>query len=152
MSLKSMYGTDKDSEQNGVWVEWPDFRVRVSRAGGSNTRYYAVVAAKAKPHRRAIQTKTISPDVQAMIGIEALAEACVMDFQYVKERGPDGKPVWERGIKDEDENGDPTVLEFTPENVVAMFIKYPDFAKSIAEYSDNMSLFRDVTNEDQVKN
>lgn len=147
MPINTAFGTDKQAESEGVWQEFDDFRIRIARQGGSNSRYYAAVAKNAKPHKRAIQTETASPEIVTAIGLRSFAEACVTGWQYKDESG-----AWKDGIQDTDDSGELVVLPPTVDNMVATFRKYPDLFEDMSKQSQRISMYRSMVNEEDVKN
>ena len=62
MSMYDAFGTDKDLEKTGIYLEYETFRIKVARAGGGNKRFAKMLEAHTRPYRRAMQTETLGND------------------------------------------------------------------------------------------
>jgi hypothetical protein len=122
-SMYTHYETDKDCEVNGVWIDFGDFKFRLARAGGSNKRYATVLAAAAKPHTRAIENKTISPEKSQEILRDVFAKTVVIGWEDVKDR-------------------EGNELTFSYENCVALFTELPDLFADIQEEAAKLANYR----------
>ncbi len=148
MSMYNQFETDPDLERKGIIIDYSDFRVTVSRSGGSNKRYSRILEAKTKPYRRAIQTETISPELQEQILMEVTAEALVMNWEVPNGEDKNGLKKWKQGI----EARDGTTLPFTPDNVLATFKALPDIFWDVQEGAGKSALYRKHILEDEAKN
>lgn len=122
MSFKKRYATDESHETSGVWFDYGDgIMVRLARAGGSNKRYLKARTRLLKPYRR--RNGDIPEDVMERIAKEALAEACVVDWQ--------GVDLDEEGIDS----------QCTKENVLRAFELSNDFFEDCLRDATSMEPF-----------
>jgi hypothetical protein len=139
MSLYKQFKTDENVEQTGVWLEYgPNekglpIRIRVARAGGSNTRFTRLVEQKTKPYRRQLQNETLDPKVGDDLFAAIYAESVVLGWENVETE--DGKP-----------------LPFTRENCLKLFKDLPDLFADIREQSTKSALYRADIREIASKN
>lgn len=125
-SLYSLFGTDKNMEQTGVILDYGNAgKIKIARAGGSNTKFSKVLEAKMRPYRRQYEAGTMSDEVANTMLIEAFAEAVVLGWEDIK--GPDGKN-----------------LKFSRENAIKLFTDLPDLFVDVREQSMKVSNFRMV--------
>ncbi len=142
-----MFKTDETLEKQGLLVEYGPFRVTLARAGGANKKYDRLMEVKAKPHLRAIQTKTIDMQVLKDLILDVYAEAVILNWE-VKVGEEDGKAVYAQGI----EGADGATLPFNKENVMATLKKLPDLFTDLQEQAGNAALFREDIREANSKN
>lgn len=163
MSMFKQFQTDTSLEREGVDLNYGDFIVKVSRAGGNNKRFAKVFEDKMKPVRRAVQTETLDPKRAEIILHETFAEAVVMGWSTRVEADSKGKPVEPvRLVADGDvpnsvfvqgiEGPDGSLLPYTVENVVATFKALPELFNDIREQASKMSLFRQEAQADDAGN
>lgn len=113
MSIYDSVRVDNAVEQKGVVLEYGKFRVTVARAGGGNKKYAAVLEAKSRPYRRAIQTETIAPDVAQRVLREVYVEAVIQKWEI--NRGTEENPDWVAGV---DIDAEGNVVPATKENIL----------------------------------
>lgn len=135
-----LFGTDKDLEKNGIILDYGHFWLRVARAGGANQRYTKLVNHKFKPHRRAIQTETLSDKVAEKLVVEAYAEAVVL--------GGGSKKFGDGFIPDV--NGDSMAVDY--DGVIKLFTDLPDLFADVKEQTQRVALFRKQVQEADAKN
>lgn len=145
MGLYSQFQTDKGSEKTGIVVDYHHFRVRLARAGGANKDFLRVLAAKSKPHRRAIQTETIDPDLAQALEREVYAETVILDWETLVD---EENMIYERGV----EAPDGSLLDVTPENIVKTFENLPDLFQDLKNQANTLALFRKDELEADAKN
>lgn len=126
----ALFETDKKVEQEGVKLDYGPFYIQVARAGGANTRFRDLLRTRMAPHKRAMATETMSEELQEKIGMEVFCETVVLSWGSEKHgegkiAGRDGKP-----------------LDFSVENVKALFKDLPDLARDVFAQSQSVGLFR----------
>jgi hypothetical protein len=130
--LRKIYETDTKVEKEGVIVEYaPGIEIRIARAGGANKKFAKVMTRLARPHRRAIQTNSISEEILTNMFITAYAQTIVLD--------------WKGFTKDlitHDDADAEIELDFNQENVEAVLHAQPNLFKDIQETADNIAVFR----------
>lgn len=149
MSMYSQFKTDEVLEQNGVVVEYADFRVTLARAGGANKQYNKALNAKTKLYERQISTRTIDPDVANRLVREVFAATVVKNWEVkTGANDEDGNAIWEVGI----EGPDGDKISFTPENVIMTFVNLPSVFDDIQETANGAAIYRMSIREDDAGN
>lgn len=124
---EALFKTDKGLEQEGIWIDYGDFRIKISRAGPSNKKFKRAFEAAMKPHRRAMANDTLSDKVADRVTQQVWAETIVMGWD-----SPLGGDVIPYG------DGE---LKFNAENCVKLFQDLPDLFVDIREQSTKLGLF-----------
>ena len=143
MSLYSNYIADETLEKKGVVVDYGKFRVKLARAGGFNKKYQRCLDAKAKPHKRAIQTDTMPEDQMSDILAEVYSEVVILDWQVKK------ADKWVTGL-DIDKDG--KIQTFNKKNVLELLKRAPDLFRMIREDASSIAIFRQMEKEEDSKN
>lgn len=139
MSLYGQYQTDPDLEKTGIWLDYGvnskglPTRIRIARAGGSNTTFTKLLDLKTKPYRRQIQNDTLDPNTSRRIMTEVYADGVILD--------------WEN-VEDPDKNN----LAFTRQNVLKVLQDLPDLFADIVDAATKVALFRQEINEADAGN
>lgn len=139
MSIFTQFGTTKDIEVSGIWVEFnpnddgsiPGFLI--ARAGGSNTLYERTLSRKTKPFQVAIRNGTLGLDQAKKINIDVFIEAVLRDWRNVYNRY--GSPI-----------------PFSAHNARELFNELPDLYSALLDMATNVSTFQHEDKEDTVKN
>lgn len=119
------FATNKTAEQEGITLDYGDgMKIKVARAGGSNTKYEKLVQSRLKKYERQRQLDLLEIDTLRPILREVYAEAVVLG--------------WE-GVTDRDGNH----LPFTKENAVKLFTDLPDLFEDIVVQAQKAALFRE---------
>ena len=139
-SIYSAFKTDKKAENEGVWLEYGEFRVKVLRAGGSNKHFLKVLEQKTRPFQRAIKTETI--ELSQKVLSEVYVDAIIVGW----ETKIDGE--WQKVIVTE--TGE--VVPATKESITAILEALPEIFIDIQEMAGKMSLFREVVLEENGGN
>lgn len=142
----TMFDVDKGAEQEGINVNYGDFRIRVARAGGGNHRFRRLLQAKLKPYRHQMDTDTMDEGVSEQLLREAYAEAVVLGWES-KVTGEDGVDRWEPWLETPDGK-----LEYTPANCVKVLTDLPELFRDLQQVSSKVSLFRKAQEEEDAKN
>lgn len=122
-SLYDLFGTDKNLETAGIWLDYGKAgRIKIARAGGSNKRFATDFEQRMRPHRRKLELGTLDEDTANRILAEAFAHTVVLDLENV--RGPDG-----------------AIIAYSPENVVQLFIDLPDLFADVREQAMKVANF-----------
>ncbi len=139
MSLYKQFETDVSVEQKGVLLEYGNnskgqpIRIRIARAGGSNTAYLKLLEARCKPYRRVIQNESIERPMLEGILRGVYAETVVIGWENVEDR-------------------EGNELPFSKENALKLFNDLPDLYADIVEQSTKTALFRKDLQEADAKN
>jgi hypothetical protein len=131
-SLYDQYSTSKEREREGQWFNFGpaanrkgDVRIKLARAGGANSRFARAVEVATRPHRRAIDSGRIKPEVVDALMRPILADTVVLAWENVE--GRDGE-----------------LLAFTRENVVKVLEDLPDLYADVMAFAKDMNAFREA--------
>ena len=142
MSMYGLFQTDSELEINGIVLDYGQFKVTISRAGGQNKKFTRVLEAKSKPYRRAMDTGLMDNEKGTEILREVYAEAIVLNWETkVKDK-------WVQGLESPDGN----IIDFTPKNIVDTFKNLPDLFSDIQEQSNKIALFKKHVQEQEAGN
>lgn len=131
MDLEKTYGTDKDLEKNGVWVEIDDgAQILVART--DNPRYRDMLRAELKPHKKKIQRGTLSQEFQEKLLMKVVAHTVLLDWKGIT-------------VKDK-------AVKYSPEKALELLEEYPDFREDVMEAANTMETFRREIEEEDRKN
>ena len=120
MDLQATFATDKRKEQDGVWKNIGDARVKVARA--NNPKYRAALAKYVKQFVPAgIQPKPDDPNIEKAT-VYAMAEAILLDWENIAIKGQ--------------------ILDVTFENAVRILTDYPDFREVVSQIAIDVDNFR----------
>src|SRR3990167_4970546 len=144
MSSYDLFRTNPSLEQEGIYLDYGKFRVRIARAGGANRQFQKVIERKTKPHRKAIQLGLMDEKVMRRLLLESYAEGVIVGWEI-----PDGDG-WKSGIEDP---ADATkTLSYSRDNVVAVLEALPELFLDIKDRSEEVALFRDEQRDTDGKN
>lgn len=138
-NIFSMYKTDSSVEATGVEVNYgdngngEDTVFVVGRAGGGNESYQKALTSAVRPHRKQIQTGTLSPKVWDKVMLDVYMKTVIKGA---------------RGLVDQ--QGNP--IEASAENIRMVLTELPDLFKDIQEQANEAALFRADAVEDIAKN
>ena len=138
-NLYKQYRTDSNLETSGIFLNYgpnshgDPMRIRIARAGGANKAFSKALERITRPHRRAIQTGTLSNDLADSLMKEAFAETVVLGWENIE--GPEGE-----------------ILDFTKENVIRVLDDLPDLYADLREQANNVALFREAILDDDLGN
>jgi hypothetical protein len=134
MSIYHTFGTDKELEKNGVWMDVDEnTRFLIARIGTVGCAYDKLLKAATKPYRRAIENETIAPELVRKIITETFAKTALMDW---------------RNVKDEEGNDIP----FSKENAAKLLADLPDLANDLLEFARDYQNYRKAQLEEDAKN
>jgi hypothetical protein len=133
MNLYELFSSDKESEEEGRWVDLtPTLRVKIRSFQAkivSDTRDRLM-----KPYQNLVRAAGKLPDEQnEAIGNEVIATAVIAD--------------WE-GVKDEAGND----LEYNKANALKILVELPKFGNWIVSHSMDAQNYKDEVLEDGAKN
>ena len=138
MSLKNKFGTNKQAEVDGAWVEvcrnddGSICRVKIRRSGRRNAAYLKALEKAAKPYKN-IGLDNLDAETDAKIMRNVLAEAVIVG--------------WENVQLVDGEN-----LEFSRENVLCVLEELPDLQDFISARAADIATFREAQLEADAKN
>ena len=134
-ALRKMFETVPSLEQKGVVLEYAEgVEMVIARAGGANKKFSRTLSRLSKPHRRAIQTEILDERIGNRLMMEAYAEAVVMSWKGFT------KDIITKNDKDGEE-----ALEFSKENIIAVFEALPELFADVSKMSQNITMYRAET-------
>lgn len=120
MDIAKRFGTDKQAEVEGVWIDMGDTsRVRLARVG--NPRYEDLRRRLRAPYA-AGGFRSIPDDVQLQIYRRLLAETVIIDWEGFE---LDSEP-----------------FPFTAENALRLITDFVDFGNFVSQAAESMETFR----------
>jgi len=127
-----MFATDPSKETDGIIINYSDqFWLKVSRAGGANSKFKKVLADKLRPHRRAIQTETLSEETADRLLREAVVDGLLLGW---------GTGVYPEGAGSIPGRDGP--MAFSRENALALFSDLPELFRDVYEQASRAAAFR----------
>ena len=148
MGLYQKMQTSPRLENEGIWLQIDNTRIRLARAGGKNTKFIVEAEKIARKHKRSLELMTEEQGRKLFANL--YAEIIVLDWLTQSEDGDldeDGQPAaenlpknerWKRGISGPNNE----LLEFNFENVLKVFDDIPDLLRIIKETAEDPALFR----------
>lgn len=127
MRIDKEFGTNKEAEVSGVWVEMGGFSIKVARL--SNPKYRNRVKELGAPLRN--RSRMTDTDIVRLEEIQrqAVAEHVLLDWKDV-----------------EDADGP---VEYSAEVGEDYFIRYPDFYNLVVQVAGDMKTFQDDDEADE---
>lgn len=132
-SMYDLFEMDDQLEQNGVPIDYGDFRIILARAGGANEKYTRNLDQRTKPYQRAIVNNMLPAKQVDEILKATFADTVIKDWQVKDEKGE-----WVSGIPQK--NGPP--LPFNRDNVVRVLTELPELWSDIRQQAERAALFR----------
>lgn len=138
MSLKSKFGTNKQAEVEGTFVDvcanddGTVCRVKLARSGRRNPKYLKALEKASKPFRN-IGLDNLDPETDAKIMREVLADSVIVG--------------WENMQLDENVN-----LDFSRANVIKVLEELPDLMDFISLKAGDIATFKEESLEAEAKN
>ena len=133
-TIFDLYGTDKELEKNGVWIEYPGGEMfKVARIGTNESAYGKLLRQKTKHLRRKIETDTLDVDVLSKIMMDVFVQTSLLDWKNVN--GSDGKAI-----------------DFNRENALELMRRLPDLFDDLHTQAQSLSTFQKEAVEKDSKN
>lgn len=142
MGMYDTFETDATMEQEGVFLDYGDFRIRIAHAGQGNSKYIKYAEKKLKPVRKAMEAGALGNERSMSIMIDIYAETIILDWQV---RNDDS---WKTGI----EARDGSVIQFTKENVETTLRALPNLFLDIQQQAQSIANFRRAELEEEAGN
>lgn len=147
MSLRKTFKTDRTAEIDGVVIEvgindhnQKPIKIRIARMTSSNKRYTKELNRVTKPHQSAIQNDAMDNDLARKMLREVFADTILLGWENLPKSELTGKE------KDSED------LEFTRENVLAIFDELPDLYDDWESRASKAAAFREKEQEVAAKN
>lgn len=137
MSLKSKFGTVKDAETEGAWVDVMQnedgsmCRVKLRRSGRRNKDYTKAFDKHTKPYRRILDN--LDPEIDAKIMRSVIVDSIITEWENIQ---------LEEGIN----------LPFNTANVEDVLSELPDLQDFILRKAGEIETFQDQALEAEAKN
>jgi hypothetical protein len=145
-SLFETFSADQSAEQNGIILDFGDFRFKVARAGGANKRFLAAVRRILDPHRRAIDLEVLADSKSRELVAECFAEAVVLGWEtkFVDE---DGVETWRPVVIGKDGQE----IEFSKANCKQLLLDLPDLFDTLRAEATKLSNFLQARREESAR-
>lgn len=148
-NMWQQFSTDPNIEKEGVWLDYGDFRIRVTYAGETNKKYAKKLEVLTRPHRRQLASGNFSNERSMAILHEVYAETVILDWQTASgEDGAIGETIWKKGIQAKDGS----LLPVNKDNIIATFKGLPKLFLDVREQAESVSIFRADEIEEEGKN
>lgn len=143
MGMYDTFKTDPTREQEGVWLDYGDFRIRVAHAGQGNKRYVSYAEKALRPVRQAMNAGALSNERSMNIMADIYAKTIIIDWQVLQ-----ADKTWKTGIEAEDGS----ILPFNSENVELTLRALPNLFSDIQAQASSIANFRASEIEEEAKN
>lgn len=143
MGMYDTFKTDPTREQEGVWLDYGDFRIRVAHAGQGNKRYVTYAEKALRPVRQAMNAGALSNERSMNIMADIYAKTIIIDWQVLQ-----ADKTWKTGIEAEDGS----ILPFNNENVELTLKALPNLFSDIQAQASSIANFRASEIEEEAKN
>lgn len=143
MGMYDTFETDPEREQEGVYLDYGDFRVRIAHAGQGNSKYVRYAEKKLKPVRRAMEAGALGNERSMAIMIDIYSKTIVLDWQV-----RDAEGDWKSGI----EAKDGKILPFNEETVQNTLRALPNLFTDIQQQASSIANFRKAELEEDSGN
>ncbi|HRD16484.1 MAG TPA: hypothetical protein PK181_06640 [Methanothrix soehngenii] len=143
MGMYDTFKTDPTREQEGVWLDYGDFRIRVAHAGQGNKRYVAYAEKALRPVRQAMNAGALSNERSMNIMADIYAKTIILDWQVLQD-----DKTWKTGIEAEDGS----ILPFNNESVELTLKALPNLFSDIQSQASSIANFRASEIEEEAKN
>lgn len=132
MDIKKLYGTNKEKETAGVWIELlQGVKVKVKRAGSCNKDFSFAMSRALKPYNRQLQMGVVDPAKLREININLYATHIVTDWQGIEIEGK--------------------VIPFSKEKFVEISTMLPEFFDDVCLAATEIANFQEAEQEELVK-
>lgn len=139
MSLFKQFATNKEAEQDGIWVDFgpnedgtvPGFKI--ARAGKSNKKWTKAVERATKPHRRQMDLGTLDNVIAEKLMLGVFVDSILIDWRNVQDK--DGKEI-----------------KLSKESATALFEALPELYDELSTNASKAAMFRDEALENEAKN
>ncbi len=136
-NLNNLFATDRDTEENGIWVD-VDQKVRVKVRAYSAKAVVELREQLMRPY--AILQRTgakIPEDKSDEIGLKVVAGGVIADWA---------------GVTGEDDKGKEVEIPYTAENAFSLLEAMPRFANFIVGVAMDAQMYKEALHEDSAKN
>lgn len=142
VSPYQQFKTDNKIEQDGVFLDYGGFRLKIARAGGANVRFNKILQAKFKPHKRLMAMDNMEDELARKLMAEAYAEGVVLGWDSVVDDKVVPYILDEKGEK----------MEFNRENCIKLLLDLPDLFSDLQTQANAISNFRVEERKEATKN
>ena len=149
-SVRKLYKTDKHLEKEGKEFLYADgmLKIKLARAGGSNTAFNLTLAEVSKPYKRAIQADLVSEETANKLLMETFTKCVIMKWWSLME-DDEGNEVFVEGV---DLEGFEELQPVTAENMIKYFEEMPDIFTDVSQDAQKMSNYLLHVREEDSKN
>jgi hypothetical protein len=144
-SAYKLFANDKSTEQEGILINYGDFRLRIARAGGANQKFRRLLQAKLKPYRHQIDNDTMDEAVSEQLLRAAYAEAVILGWESRVETN--GVETWEPWLETPDGR-----VEYSTAACVKVLNDLPELFRDVQTMAGKSANFRRAEEEEDAKN
>lgn len=148
MALRKTFLTDKKLEADGVEIpvaineyNGEPVLIHISRMGTVNKRYTKALDAATKPHQSAIQNGSMDNDLARKLVMSVFADTVILGWSNLPKSDLTGNDL-EWAAQAPGREPDKEELEFTKENVLALFDLMPDLYDDWEKRAQGAASFR----------
>lgn len=145
-SAYELFETDEKLEQEGIWADYGEFRVKLAHAGGTNKKFSNLLNAKMKPYERLLAAGTMDEEVAAQIMREVYAKTIILAFEVKKVNQNDVTYV--PGVPSK--SGE--VFPFCEEQVIRICKELPKLFTDLQRTANDFANYRTLAMEETIKN
>lgn len=131
-TLFQMFGTNKQEETDGVWINYGETRVLVAHAGGANTDFQKMLMKESKPYLKLIRNGSISTELMQQIEHNVYISTIIKDMECKLQDD------WQQGVPSPE--GD--ILPLNKENLVGLFKALPHMFSDIKEFASDIGNYK----------
>lgn len=148
MGMYDTFETDPTREQEGVFLDYGDFRIRIAHAGQGNKRYVAYAEKAMRPVRQAMNAGALGNERSMAILVDIYAKTIILDWQVATKNEAGENTGWKSGI----EARDGSILPFDTQTVIATLKALPNLFLDIQQQASSIANFRRAELEDESGN
>jgi hypothetical protein len=121
MDLKKDFGTNKELEENGAWIDMGDgTQLKIARAGNKKAMDYSRQVSK--PFQTQIRFGKFTEEGFTKLAIEVAAQCILLDWKNLQEDGED--------------------VPYSKENAIRMLTDYPDFRNFVSASAEDIKNYQ----------
>lgn len=147
MGMYDTFETDPNREQEGVFLDYGDFRVRIAHAGQGNKKYVSYAEKVLRPVRQAMNAGALSNERSMSLMADIYVKTIILDWQ-VATKDSKGVITWKQGI----ESKEGEILPFSNDTVLDTIKALPNLFMDIQAQAQSIANFRAAEIEEESGN
>jgi len=146
-SLFDAFSADQNAEQNGITLDFGDFKFVIARAGGANRKYLAAVRRIIGPHQRAAEMEVLADSKSRELLAECFADAIVLGWESKFQEKDTGAESWRPVVIGKDGQEIP----YSRANCKQLLIDLPDLFDALRDEAVKLSNFLQARREESAR-